>query len=101
MWRLMTRRVSLLVQAGVKKVVRAAQPLAVPLRPGCETNYPGGARMPTRTVIATAALAAVAATAASAPALAEEPTYEQQDVRSRPKDGTPEHVTLDVPADWE
>ena len=57
--------------------------------------------MPSRTVIATAALAALAAAAAPAPALAEEPTYDQQDVRSRPKDGTPEHVTLDVPADWE
>jgi hypothetical protein len=51
----------------------------------------------------TTALAALAGTFAPgpAPALAEEVAYTSHDVRSRPRTGTPEHVTLDVPATWE
>ena len=57
--------------------------------------------MPRRTVIAAAALAALA-TATPWPATAEdEVTYEQHDVRSKPKSGSPEHVTLDVPSEWD
>lgn len=55
--------------------------------------------MPARTLIAAATLAVLAAPLAPAPALGET-TYEQQDVRSRPKEGTPEHVRLDVPTGW-
>ena len=57
--------------------------------------------MPGRTLIAAAALAAVVSPVAPAQALDQETTYEQQDVRSRPKGGTPEHVTLDVPTGWD
>lgn len=55
--------------------------------------------MPRSTVIATVALAALATTVA--PALAEEASYEQHDVRSNPKKDPSEHVTLKVPADWD
>ena len=50
------------------------------------------------TTLAIATLAALAAT--TAPALGDEITYEQHDVRSKPRDGDPEHVTLEVPDDW-
>src|SRR5687768_13738503 len=57
--------------------------------------------MPTRTTLATAALAALTLVATSAPVSAEETSYEQHDVRSRPRTGDPDHVTLEVPADWD
>lgn len=57
--------------------------------------------MPTRTPITAAAIAALAVTATPGPSPAEEVTYEQHDVRSRPKDGTAEHVTLEIPSHWE
>lgn len=56
--------------------------------------------MPRRTVVA-ATLAALAPPALPAAASAAEVSYEQQDVRSRPKEGTPEHVSLDVPTGWD
>lgn len=51
------------------------------------------------TIITTVALAALATTVA--PALAGEMSYEQHDVRSNPKEGPGEHVTLDVPDTWD
>ncbi len=60
--------------------------------------------MPRRTVLTTAAaaaLAVLATTASAAPAPADELTYEQHDVRSNPKKGPSDHVTLDAPADWD
>lgn len=59
--------------------------------------------MPGRTLIATAALAALAVSVVPSPASAadEEITYEQHDVRSNPREGEAEHVTLDVPSEWE
>ena len=61
--------------------------------------------MPRRAVVATATLSALASAVTAAPVLADETsgdvvTYVQQDVRSHPKKGEEEHVTLDVPADW-
>lgn len=54
-----------------------------------------------RTVVALA-VAALTASVAPVPAMAQDVAYEQQQVRSRPPEGTPvEHVTLEVPAEWE
>ncbi len=57
--------------------------------------------MQRKTMIAAAALTAIAATAAPSPVLGDEITYEQHDVRSDPRKGSPEHVSLDVPEDWD
>ena len=57
--------------------------------------------MTRQTAIATAAFAAIAAAVVPSPALAAEVSYETHDVRSDPKKGAEEHVTLDVPDDWE
>jgi hypothetical protein len=55
--------------------------------------------MPRCTVISSVALAALATT--MTPSLAAEVSYEQHDVRSNPKEGPSEHVTIDVPDSWE
>jgi hypothetical protein len=52
-------------------------------------------------MIAAAAVAAIAATAAPSPVLGDEISYVHHDVRSDPREGSPEHVSLDVPDSWE
>lgn len=57
--------------------------------------------MQRKTMIAAAAIAAIAGTVAPSPALGDEITYVHHDVRSDPRKGSPEHVSLDVPDSWE
>jgi len=57
--------------------------------------------MPRRTLIAAALLPAFLPLVPLPATADEEVTYVQQDVRSNPRKGSPERVTLRVPSDWD